>query len=211
MLMLAVSLAPVAEDDVTAVIERLDRRSAEITTVRAEFVQVRHSALLRRPLESSGTVRLTRTLSRWDTKEPSPSTTLVGGGIVKLHYPDQKLLEVYDLGEQLGQLGASPLADFEELDAHFSIALHADQDDDRSGDERVAVFRLTPRSEQVAEFVSEVRLDIGLDRALVRRAVIVDRDGERTEISFREVKVNESFADDDLKLELPAGTRTVQR
>jgi len=69
--------------------------------------------------------------------------------------------------------------------------------------------RLRPRDEKLARHVSEVRVLIDTEGGWARRVEMLDADGDRTVIEFRNVKVNTGLTDHDLEVEVPAGRKGV--
>ncbi len=197
------------DDALSALLALLDEKAAKITDLSATFKQEKHTAILRRPLVSSGTVRVRPPLVRWDTDRPHASSMLVSREEVRIFYPDQATVEIYDLTGQLGQIAASPIFRLAALREHFIIERSAP----REGEEPVAgrvELRLTPRAQALRDHLQEIRLGVDEDSALVRRAEIVNADAERTVMTFDRVKVNPGLTPEELALKLPRGTTVVR-
>lgn len=201
---------PAQDDDALgALLALLDQKAAKITDLSAKFTQEKHTAILRRPLVSSGTVRVRPPLVRWDTDRPHASSMLVSREEVRIFYPDQATVEIYDLTDQLGQIAASPIFRLAALREHFTIERAVP----REGEKPVAgrlELRLAPRARALRDHLQEIRLGVDEDSALVRRAEIVNSDGERTVMIFDHVKVNPGLAPEALVLEIPRGTTVVR-
>ena len=178
-------------------------RAVEVETYRADFTQEKITPLLRDPIESSGTIRVAGGVARWDTLEPYPSTMLISEGELRLYYPQQQTLEVYDLGERLDAMAASPIPDLELLRESFSL------ESVERGNEAVSML-LLPREEELQENVSEVRVTIDPSRGVLTGIEITDPDGDLTVLTFEEITLNPELSADELALEVPVGTKIVK-
>lgn len=202
--------APAHDDDaLSATLALLDEKAAKITNLSATFTQEKHTAILRRPLVSSGTVRVRPPLVRWDTVHPHASSMLVSQKEVRIFYPDQATVEIYDLTGQLGQLAASPIFRLAALREHFTIERAAPREGEKPVAGRVEL-RFTPRAQALRDHLQEVWLGVDEDSALVRRAEIINSDGERTVMTFDHIKVNPGLVPGALALEIPPGTNIVR-
>ena len=178
-------------------------QAVEVETYRADFTQEKITPLLRDPILSSGTIRVAGGVARWDTLEPYPSTMLISQGELRLYYPEQKTLEVYDLGERLDAMAASPIPDLELLRESFSL------ESVERGDEAVQM-RLLPREEELQENVSEVRVTLDPTRGVLTGIEITDPNGDLTVLKFEEMTLNPELSADELALEVPVGTKVVK-
>ena len=66
-------------------LERLDARVAKIKDLTADFIERKYTTLLKKPLVSSGRIRVRGDIARWDTNKPYKTGMLVGGGEVRSH------------------------------------------------------------------------------------------------------------------------------
>lgn len=186
-------------------LEKIDAQSAKVKDLTASFKQQKFTALLRKPLASSGTVRVKGAKVRWDTLKPEPAVLLLDGREIKMYYPDQKLLEIYPLDQRLGELAASPLprlATLRELFTIEQIPLNEFADEGATDDERIAL-QLTPREEELAGHVKGVRTLLDVKRARILKIETTDADDDRTVITFSDMKTNTGIKDDELDLVVP--------
>lgn len=190
-------------------LKRVDRRAGRIDSFAAAFEQEKHTALLEDPVVSRGRVRMKEGRLRWDTKAPRPTTMLLTDSTLRIHYPKQRLLEVYPAKQRFSGFFASPVPRLGRLLESFRI--EADRSEVDGGEEgppnASIVLRLTPRREKVREHVR--RVDVWLDprRACATRVRMKAPDGERTVIVFRKIRINPELSDDVLRLEVPEDTR----
>jgi outer membrane lipoprotein-sorting protein len=199
-LLLATCFAADLQQDLDAV----DRLATEIEAVEARFTERRYTTLLRAPMESSGTIRAVRGVVRWDTTTPSRSTTVITASEVQIFYPDDPLLEEWELSTRIGQLASSPIPQIATLRDLFEIA-------PAEGEAGFVTLRLTPLAPIVREHLDHIRLEIDRNTAVVIRVEIGMVDGDRTEIVFEKVKVNSGIGKKDLALEIPPDTPVVRR
>ena len=196
-----------------AALDDIDRRASRIADLSGRFRQEKHTALLKKPLVSSGRIRMKGPVVRWDTESPEPAVLHSDGREIKMYYPRQSTVEVYPIDRRLGDLAASPLPRLAALRQHFKIepAPPPSPDDSARGTNRdpagALEIRLTPTDNFLAEHVEEVRVTLDVPSACVTRVEMLDADGDRTVITFSDLKADAGVADADLELKLPPGTK----
>jgi outer membrane lipoprotein-sorting protein len=198
--------APPVDPALMEKMNAIDAKAAKISTLVADFEQKKFTALLRKPLLSSGVVKVKGNAMRWDTEKPEPSVMLVGEKNVQLYYPAQKTVEEYTLDQRLAELAASPLPRLAVLKARFSFAEIPVHDIDPQADAaKFLALKLTPIDKELAEHVQEVRVLLDSAGGYIVQAELTDADGDRTVIQFRKVSVNAEVG--DLGLKVPPGTK----
>lgn len=188
----------------------IDARSSRITSMVAHFQQEKFTALMRKPIVSSGTVRIKGSMMRWDTTEPYPSTMLFGDREAKIFYPKPApgTLEVYSLDQRMAEMAASPLPRLKVLKEAFAFAqIPIHEMDANSKEERFLALRMTPREQALKEHVQEVRVLLDANAGYIVRAEMTDADGDRTVLHFSQIKLNVDPG--KLELTVPAGTKVV--
>lgn len=196
-------------EDLEARLGAFDRKTEAIEDLTASFEQQKHSLLLRKPLVSRGRVRVKGEAIRWDTREPIESVIRVDERDARIYYPDQKLLEVYELGSDLRYIAGSPVPRLASLAEGFRIEeAEADGlDESITGEPGVFVVSLTPRDERLAERIERVRLVLDGEAGIMRLFELVDRQGDRSVIIFRDIRINTGLEDRDVELRVPPGVR----
>lgn len=198
-------------------LESLAQQREPITTYAADFRQEKFTPLLREPIKSTGRVRIVEGdgsggdasgsggVSRWDTDAPYASTMLIDGGELKLHYPEQQSLEIYELGDRLDALAASPVPDLAVLRENFEI----DSSGWTKGNE---LFSLTllPKSDAMRDALEEITVDIDPALGSMRRLSMTDLDGETTVMHFENIELNLDLDPADLALDVPPGTQIIR-
>ena len=199
-----------APDDAAlwARLREIDARAARVRSLSASFEQQKFTAVLRKPLVSTGMVRIKGPLMRWDTQRPEPSILLIDQREARVYYPAQKTLEVYPLEQRLGELAASPLPRLDVLRARFAFQQVPVSELDRSADPGSTIsLLLTPSDESLRQYVKNVRVLLDVRSASVARAEVTDSDGDRTLLSFGDVRLNADVG--DIGLKVPPGTKVV--
>ena len=183
----------------------IDARAAKVKSLAANFEQQKFTALLRKPLVSTGRVRVHGAVMRWDTRQPEASVLFIDAHEARVYYPSQKTLEIYPLDKRLGELAASPLPRLDALRTRFSFEQIPVGELDKSvGPKQFIALRLTPTDESLRQNVQQVRVLLDISGAYVVKAEVTDGDGDRTVLSFPEVRLNADVG--DLTLSVPPGT-----
>lgn len=189
-------------------LEEIDGRAAKITDLTADFEQKKITPLLKKPLTSSGKVRVKGGTVRWDTQRPEPSVMRIDDKELKLFYPSQKVLEIYPLGEDMRQMTASPLPRLAAIKAQFSIQVVPVKELDPQADaSKFIALLLTPTAAALREHVAHVKVLLDVDAAVATRMEMTDPDGERTVISFTRVQANSGVDEKELELKIPEGVK----
>ena len=94
-----------------AELEALVGRIAGVQAISGEFVQTRYTPMLRKPMVSSGRIRMAGGVMRWDTEKPSKSVLLIDQEGAKVYLPEQSLLEIYSIDAQTLRMASSPVPD----------------------------------------------------------------------------------------------------
>ena len=190
-----------------AELKALDKKLEKVEDLRAAITQRKHVSLLKEPLVSTGSVLVKGERTRWDITKPTPSTTLTSSSEIRIHYPRQKLVEVYRVDERLASAIASPLPRLALLLKHFRIErLPTPKDADAA---KHLAIRLTPLNDEMKKHIARVEVLIDRASAVTRRMELVDVDGDRTVIDFSAIEVSPGLKAKDFELALPPGTRVV--
>ena len=190
----------------------IDARAGKIKDFTARFEQKKFTALLKKPLVSSGTIRVAGPVVRWDTDKPDPAVLYSDGREFRMYYPKQKSLEVYPIDRRMAELAASPLPRLTSLRDHFTFeampAREAAGDfPELANTPGVVALRLKPTEAFLKEHVSEVRVLLDARSATMLAVQTVDADGDRTSIRFTDVKLDAGLDPAALALTVPADTK----
>jgi len=191
-------------DKVYALIDRVVERQHGLKSLRADFVQLKQSALLLEAVESSG-VFLFRApdLVRWDYLRPETMVVLFAEDTVTTFHPQQARAERLKVSKGQRRFvrvlsGTLPLDD---LTSNFSLTLA-----DPGGD---AHYRLSLRP-VVAMLKKRLHsVEIEIDRELFLPVVITynEADGDSTRYEFINLVVDPEIDDARFELDLGADVR----
>lgn len=201
---------PVEDAGLIKRLEAIDARGAAITDLTANFEQIKHTPLLKKPLVSSGTLRVKGSVVRWETTKPEPSTMRIDERELRIFYPKQSVVEAYPIAADMRRMTASPLPRLAAIRSEFFISgVDVKELDPAASNDGAIGMLLTPKSDSLKEHVATVRVLIDIASACATRVEITDPDGERTEIVFSRMRTNTGLKDSDLALEVPSGVKVV--
>ena len=192
-----------------ALLDDVDARLRRIKTLRSEFEQRKYTALLKQPLISSGEFMLKGDAIRWETRKPRPSTMAISGGEVKVYYPEARAVEIYEARGDLRELWGSPLPHIAALRERFIIREldPAELGVQATANEQLLALELSPKTDELKEHITSVRALIDVAAPCIRRMIITDADGDRTELDFKNIQLNGEIDDSELDLKIPQGTK----
>jgi hypothetical protein len=162
--------------------------------VAADFVESKELALLSAPLESRGTIYFSPPgrFARFTT-HPGFSALIIDGDHVTFRAgQDAEVLDIS--GSPITRAFVENFivlwsGDIERLERQYEVTLIAEGE----GWE----IRLVPRSERMKRVIEAVVLE-GAGESL-ERMIVADRDGDRTETSFRSIQLDRSFSNAELE------------
>lgn len=203
------SVADDRQDEIDANLESrlraIDERSQSVTDLTAEFVQLKHTPLLRKPLESKGVIKVRGERMRWDTTNPSPSVMTVNENEMRIYFPQESLMEVYPLDSQIGRIAASPLPRLDDVRKQFTLA-ETPWTGAAKAPRSSLSLRLVPREDSLRKHVLEVLVLIDEQTGCVVASQMLYPDHERLELSFQNIKRNVGLDEDAVALDVPPGT-----
>jgi outer membrane lipoprotein-sorting protein len=190
----------------------VDARGANVRDLTADFLQEKHTPLLKKPLVSSGTIKIKGSAALWTTTQPEPPVLRIDDKEVKLLYPKQKVLEVFATGDQMGTLAASPFPRLSVIKKHFTFEQIPAKElmGDSADETKQLALRMRPVDDSLKKHLVEVAVVLDVSTGLVLRAQTIDGDGDRIVLTFSNMKTNTGLTDADLELTVPAGV-TVTR
>jgi outer membrane lipoprotein carrier protein len=189
-------------DKVNALIDRVVERQNGLRSLRADFVQLKQSALLLEAVESSGEFLFRAPdLVRWDYRLPEAMVVLFAEDMVTTFHPQQARAERLKVSKKQRRFvrvlsGTQPLDD---LTTNFSLTLA-----DPGGD---AHYRLSLRPAGAMLKKRLRSLEIEIDRELFLPVVITynEADGDSTRYEFNNLVLNPELDESQFQLELGTG------
>lgn len=191
-------------------LEAIDARVERVKDLTAEFEESKHTALLKKPLVSTGVVRVRGSFIRWDTLKPHAMSLAIDAERIQMYYPQRKTVEVYLLDDQLRQLALSPLPRLAVLRRHFTVQpLPLAEIDPQADPASHLALKLTPRSPSLRRHLDRVHVLLDFHSVFAERVEMFDADGDRTLLRFSHVRIDTGLRDSDVTLTLPEGTTIV--
>jgi outer membrane lipoprotein-sorting protein len=199
--------APARDATLESQLHQVDAAAQRVKDLTAHFEQDKFTALLTRPLVSTGMVRGAGSVIRWDTEQPEPCSLIADQKTVRLYYPKQKLEEIYPIDQQIANLLSSPVPRLASIERYFTIERAGANDLPKNMPikENLAL-RLTPGDEGLARHVRQVLVLLDIKTGLTLMVQTIDSDGDRTQITFSDARVNSGIEAGSLELNVPADT-----
>jgi outer membrane lipoprotein-sorting protein len=189
-------------------LEEINARTVKIKDLSADFEQRKFTPLLKNPMVSTGRLKVRGSVVLWDTLKPEPSVMRIDAHELRLYYPAHKVVEVYQIGEDMRRLSSSPLPRLDNIRKQFAIARSDPKGLEPGADSaKVVGIVMTPTVAEIKEHVRTVKVNIDSAAAHATAMEITDADGDRTLIVFSRVKLDSGLTERDLALQVPAGTK----
>lgn len=190
----------------------VDAKAASIHDITADFTQQKYTPILKKPLTSKGIIRATASAMLWDTTDPQPTQMHITESQASLYYPKEKLEEIYPVTGQLGSLAASPLPRLSVLQKHFSFEAESVKaiDPAIADESQFIAVKLKPLDAALREHVEQVRVLLDASAGFMIRCEVMDADGDRTLISFANVRLNTGLDDSKLVIKVPGDVKIVR-
>ncbi len=188
-------------EKLTALVERVRLEQGRISTLEADFRQLKESSMLVEVVEAVGTFAYSAPDHvRWDYSDPNPISMLIDGNEMTTWYRDLGQAERVKVGRRsqrvLEYLGAtSPLDDMLQ---YFSVSLTLPDDVTQP-----YLLELSPLFDKVAKRLQGVTIWIAAEHYLPIRLRYVDADGDVTDLSFENLRINGSLPIERFDLRLP--------
>lgn len=192
-------LAP--SERLQALADRVRLEQSKLETLEAEFTQFKQSLMLVEPIVSYGVFSYAAPdRVRWEYKSPNPISMLIFGEEMTTWYRDIDQAEKVKVGRHsqrvLQLLGAGSSVD--RLLEYFSVTLAIPKDVARP-----YRLELTPLFKRVAKRLQGMSLWIDPQLYLPIRLRYLEPDGDVTEYSFSNLRINGDLPEDRFRLDLP--------
>lgn len=198
LMMSAFSMPVLAEGDVASVIKGVEVAYTDVTTLRADFVQITRSAAMGDETKQRGRVLLKRPkMMRWEFTQPAGNTFVTDGQQMWVWSAAEKQVIVSSASAVGGQGMAQLLDDLNRISELFDAVLLDNAEHPNS-----VVLALTPKAE--AGF-QRLTLRLARESYSVEHVVMLDAFGNEVELAFNQVKNNVDIKDDRFTFKVPAG------
>lgn len=191
-------------------LESWSARSKETTSLDIRFRQEKRLRILRRPLVSTGRIRIAGGTIRCEVRDASErpeSITVVTEDRLRIYYPRLGRVETYELGRAAAPALALPFfgSDPATLQRDFELSMSVPEAGDGTDEPRRRLV-LTARSED-----APIRwITLVFDGLEVREVEQKDRNGDRVRMVLEEVRRDPDLRPEDLELRVPPGTKEVR-
>ena len=204
--------SPAFGQDIEELIRVIDEQQRKIETLTAHFAQKKETSFAKKPLFSSGRMKFKRPdLIHWNYMEPEAMEAAIDGKDIWLYYPGSLQVEKYYLGrnkritQSLEPLLAIFQKTFRQLSGAYAMVYKGLET------EGVHHFRLHPRDEHVQKFLSRVDLWIDKTSGAIIRFKMVEANGDRLNLEFKNLQINPPLTEDDLKIKIPPSVRVLEQ
>ena len=185
----------------------IDAKAAAIKDLTADFEQQKFTAMLKKPLVTTGRIYVRGSEMLWNTRKPEPTQLQITSRDARIYYPSQNTIEVYQLQQKLSQIAASPLPRLADLMNMFTFEPLPISEMGATDAAKFLALKMTPVSADLREHVDQVRVLLNADTALIDSLEMRDPDGDRTVIKFTNPKINTGLNDADLRINAPADVK----
>lgn len=201
---LAQDAEPQTVDELIAQVEATYRN---VTTIRADFVQVTRSATMGEQRQR-GKVALKRPkMMRWDSTAAGGGLFVTNGQKMWLYLPTDKQVLVYnDLSAAAGANASALdlLTSFDQIHTMFDVTMLTRE---QLGARKNSVG-VTLRPKKESQF-KEIRLVLSKRKYELESITTVDAFGVETEITFSQVRMNTDIPDSEFAFQAPTGVQVI--
>jgi outer membrane lipoprotein carrier protein len=197
-----ISSTPVRAQPVEELARRIQTHLDEVRDFQARFTQRYHRQIIGKVIIEGGVVAIKKPgRMRWDYTSPEEKLFVTDGDKTYFYVPeDRQVIVSHAPGGALGLTPDSPLsllAGRSRLVEAFEV--HPAQSEPQAGG---TVLRLVPRRPQ--EDFEEIEIEAEAS-GRVRRVVLVDSQGNRTDFFFDDIKENQGIPDTLFLFTVPSG------
>ncbi|MFA5180042.1 MAG: outer membrane lipoprotein carrier protein LolA [Syntrophales bacterium] len=173
--------------------ESIQKESAKIKSLKAQFTQSKHMKILARPLVSKGRFYFqTPDSVRWEYVSPVKSILLMNRDGIRRYtqggsgLTEDKTGSIQSMQVVLKEIGQWSKGEFT-TNEHFTAVL-------KKGGEPTII--MTPREKGLAAMISRIVITLSSDRPGILKSVkIFENEGNYTLFEFSDVKINEKIAE----------------
>lgn len=188
--------------EVSGLVDRMQAFYERTEDFQADFEQVYTYQVFNRTQTSSGTVVFKKPgLMRWEYLKPSKRSFVLAGNKVYAHEPEAKTLSVAAMDTSQLSASVSFLFGQGRLQDEFNISKGACSD-------CTGVLLLLDPKQPDPRF-RQVQFEVDSRTAQVLRSIVIDPDGSRNAITFKNMKTNTGVERAHFTLKPPADTRVV--
>jgi outer membrane lipoprotein-sorting protein len=201
-----------AAEGVSSILARMDRAAPEFHALTADVTMKTYTAILSDTTTEHGKLTMQRTGNEVSaildfSSQPDAKVIAVAGQIVRIYYPNLKLVQEYNFGKKTDVLNQYLLLGFgssgTELAQNYSITAGGTAG---VAGKQTTELTLIPKDPKVAQRLKEVDMWIPADAAYPVQQKFVQPTGDYRETTYTNVKLNPPI-EGELTLKLPRGTK----
>ena len=188
--------------DVAPLLEHIKHAQDAISDFTADISQVKISSLSKQPAVSRGRMRFKRPDRIWvEMYPPYPTITVLNKGVLLIYFPDERLAQRYQVAGN--PVLAKWLLFFQNPIDTLGKKIWLQEE--KAGQ---VVLGIDP-AEDLAIF-KKIRISVDTSNWLPKSVELVEKNGDRTTISYDNIKINSGIADDSFELLLPADAEIIE-
>ncbi|MBF0318536.1 MAG: outer membrane lipoprotein carrier protein LolA [Nitrospirae bacterium] len=173
-----------------------------IDAVSASVYQTKHLAMLKKAIETQGTVLLARPHRlRWEITNPDRSITLIDETTITIYKPLEKEADIYAIDSNIAAkqsmafFSSTMWGDLSEMEKRFKADIYI-----KKG---YIIYKLVPTSEMAARYLTSIVIYFNEATGTPAGFELVTPKGDRYVTSLKDVKKNPTFGTDMFNLKLP--------
>jgi outer membrane lipoprotein-sorting protein len=202
-LLLFVQAAP-SDEAAREALRKLSEKFKDLRTLSCAVTQERRTALLEKPISSSGTMLYRRDPGRLVFRMSDPRTTEIhmDRSTYQVYRPDEKRLERIDFenDELTGRLLMVFQPQVEEVGKTFAVRAGAAKEGETE-------IRLEPQDKSVLKRLTRLCLTVRSSDGALLRIVYEDAEGDEVKFELKDVRLNPDLPAEAFELKVPEGTR----
>jgi outer membrane lipoprotein-sorting protein len=188
--------------ELASVLEQCRKAQSAIADFTADVKQVKKSSLMEESMVSRGQMRFKRPDQLWvQMSPPYPSITVLDKGVLLIYLPEEKQVQRYQVAGNpaLAKWLLFFQAPLETLGKRIWIQ------EERAD---TVVLRLEP-AEDLALF-KEIKISLDTTIWMPKHVELLEKNGDRTTITYDNIKINTGIADTSFQLRLPSGVEIIE-
>jgi len=209
-------LASAAADTLDGALNRLDRAGSQFKGMAANFVNVKHTAIVNEDSKSSGTIKIKKIkrtpppddiLGLLDFTAPDKRVVALTGKTVQIYLPNLKTVQEVDLGKHKVWVEQFFLFGFgtsrSDLEAAYNVTLGGPE---TIGSEATTRLVMTSKNPEVSRQLSKFELWVSDKTGMPVQQKFYEPSGDSNVFTYSDMKTP-NFKDSDLQLKLPSNTK----
>lgn len=189
-----------SEENIESLLKEMQKAQDRISTIQAEFYQKKDSRLFKSPQELSGIIYFKKpSCIRWEYKNPENYIIFVDGEKFQIYYPSLKKVKVGKISRLRGRIFSILFAQepLEKLKNYFILELRRKEKED--------YLILFPQVFKLKKYWKSWTLVINKTNFLPLSIDIVEKDGDKTYVEFKNLIIDVPLKDEIFKFEIPQG------